>query len=81
MSKGNYYSGSPFGSKINDDEFIDKFMSVVTPWVMIGILGLCSFGFYKLCKDDNFKKNKNTEQIEKTITPKDVIKSNNVKTY
>lgn len=55
-------------------------MSVVTPWVMIGILGLCSFGLYKLCKDDNLK-NKNTEQIEKTITPKDVIKSNNEKTY
>ncbi len=84
MSKGNYYSGSPLGSRLSDDDFMDRFMSVAAPWIVIGVFGLGAYGFYKLCTYEEFnqknKEEQKTEQVTKTITPTNVIAYNNVKT-
>lgn len=35
---------------------LDGCMSIVAPWLVIGVLGLGAYGFYKLCTDDEFNK-------------------------
>lgn len=85
MSKGNYYSGSPLGSRLSDDDFMDRFMSVAAPWIVIGVFGLGAYGFYKLCTYEEFnqknKEEQKTEQgSEQTRTPQDIIEYKNTKT-
>ena len=37
---------------------LDGCMSIVAPWLVIGVLGLGAYGFYKLCTDNEFNKKK-----------------------
>jgi hypothetical protein len=79
MSKGNYYGGSPLGSRLSDDGGIDRFMAVAVPWFLIGVLGIGVYGFYKIfMKNDFYQKEQTT--TEQTITPKDIINYQNTKT-
>lgn len=81
MSKGNYYSGSPFGSRIVDEGRIDEFMAKYIPWIIVGcVIGLGVL-FYKATQKEENQSTKIEQLANKSIKPQDVIAYNNVKTY
>ncbi len=80
MSKGNYYSGSPIGTRIVDDGRIDEFMAKYLIWILLsGAIGLGVL-FYKGIKKEENKPTKTEQVMNKPVKPQNVIAYNNVHT-
>ena len=79
MSKGNYYSGSPLGPRMSDDNG-DEWLAFILALIITGILTGIVFSI-KSCTDNKNKKTKTEQAIQESKMSTKAIAWNNVEKH